>query len=111
VPQFTIGAVYNVAEGERVQDWYLSSDRMAGMPQMPPGSTFHADWYGAWDGTTLRTWTANCIDRVLSCSAGELGDGTIMRRRAGYGLVANPRLVPIPPRPAAAAGGMSDMRK
>jgi hypothetical protein len=111
VPQFTIGAVYNVAEGERVQDWYLSSDRMAGMPQMPPGSTFHADWYGAWDDPTLRTWMANCIDRVLSCSAGELGDGTIMRRPAGYGLVANPRLVPMPPRLAAAAGGMSDMKK
>ena len=104
VPQFTIGAVYTVAAGERIQDWYLSSDRMAGMPPMPPGSTFHADWYGGWDDPTLRTWTANCIDRVLSCSAGALGDGTIMRRPAGYGLVATPRLVPIPPRLAATSG-------
>ncbi len=111
VPQFTIGAVYAVAEGERTQDWYLASDRMAGMPQMPPGSTFHADWYGAWDEPTLRTWTTNCIDRLLSCSAGELGDGTIMRRPAGYGLVANPRLVPSPPRPVAARDSMPDIKK
>ena len=111
IPQFTIGVVYNIADGERIQDWYLSSDRMTGMPQMPSGSTFHADWYGAWDDATVKTWTANCIDRLLSCSAGELGDGTIMRRPTGYGLVASPRLVPIPPRPAAAAGGMSDMKK
>lgn len=100
VPQFTIGVTYSVAPGDRVQDWYLSSDRMAGMPQMPPGSTFHADWYGAWDEETLRTWTANCIDRLLSCSAGQLGDGTIMRRPPGYGMVANPRLAPVPTRPA-----------
>ena len=110
LPQFTIGAVYAVGAGERIQDWYLSSDRMPGMPQMPPGSTFHADWYGAWDEPTLRTWTANCIDHLLSCSAGELGDGTIMRRPAGYTLVANPRLVPAPPR-AVAAGAMAGMTK
>ncbi|MBS0479493.1 MAG: DUF1996 domain-containing protein, partial [Proteobacteria bacterium] len=111
LPQFTIGASYAVAAGERIQDWYLSSDRMAGMPQMPPGSTFHADWYGAWDEPTLRTWTANCIDKVLSCSAGELGDGTIMRRPPGYGLAANPRLVSIPPRPTAAMGGVAALKK
>jgi len=103
VPQYTVGVAYNVAAGERIQDWYLSSDRMAGMPQMPPGSTFHADWYGAWDDPTMRAWMANCIDRLLSCSAGNLGNGTIMRRPAGYGLVANPRLVAIPPRPATAS--------
>lgn len=99
LPQFTIGAVYNIAAGERIQDWYLSSDRMPGMPVMAPGSSFHADWYGAWDDATLRTWTANCIDKILSCSAGQLGDGTVMRRPAGYGLVASPHLVPVPPRP------------
>lgn len=102
LPQFTLIAAYKVAAGERVQDWHLSSDRMAGMPVMPPGSTFHADWYGAWDDETLRTWTANCIEHVLSCSAGELGDGTIMRRPPGYGLTANPRIVPVPTRPTTA---------
>lgn len=111
LPQFTVGVAYTVAAGERIQDWYLSSDRMPGMPQMPSGGTFHADWYGAWDDATLRTWTANCIDRLLSCSAGQLGDGTIMRRPAGYGLVANPRLVPIPARPAAATAGLMQMKR
>ncbi|MHA6723769.1 DUF1996 domain-containing protein [Sphingomonas sp. RS2018] len=105
LPQFTIGAIYTVMPGERIQDWYLASDRMAGMPEMPPCSTFHADWYGAWDDRTLKTWTANCIDRILSCSAGALGDGTIMRRPRGYALVADPRLVAAPPRP----GGVNHM--
>ncbi len=104
IPQFTIGAAFSVMDGEDIASWYLSSDRMPGMPELPPGASFHADWYGAWDDETLKTWTVNCIDKTLSCSAGQLGDGTIMRRPEGYGLTARPRLVPIPPRPAGMDG-------
>jgi Domain of unknown function (DUF1996) len=102
IPQFTLGAAFSVMPGESIQAWHLASDRMPGQPVMPSGATFHADWFGAWDDKTLKTWTSNCIDKILSCSAGQLGDGTIMRRPDNYGLVANPRLVAIPPRP----GGM-----
>ncbi len=100
LPQFTIGASYSIMAGEKVSDWHLSSDQMPGMPTTPSGSSFHADWYGAWDDEVLKTWTDNCIDKLLNCSAGELGDGTILRRPDGYGLVAKPRLVAAPTRPA-----------
>ena len=48
--------------------------------------------------------------RAVSIVSATNLDGTIMRRPAGYGLVANPRLVPIPSRPTAPAG-MSDIKK
>jgi hypothetical protein len=98
VPTFTIGAAYKVVQGDDIARWHLSSDRMPGMPSIAPGGSFHADWFGAWDDETLRTWTSNCIDRKLNCSDGVLGDGTIMRRPANFSLTANPRLVAIPPR-------------
>ena len=96
LPQFTIGVAYRIAEGEQIKNWHLSSDQMPGMPELSPGGSFHADWYGAWDDKTLQTWTNYCINQKLSCVDGQLGDGTTMRRPAGFGYVANPRLVPIP---------------
>jgi hypothetical protein len=60
--------------------WHLSSDRMAmpGMADMvaPNGSTFHSDWIGAWDPAVKQTWTTHCINQMLSCIDGQLGDGT-----------------------------------
>ena len=100
MPEFTIGVVWRIATTDRVSDWHLSSDRMPGMKPMPAGTSFHSDWYGAWDDLALRTWTQNCIERKLSCVDGQLGDGTIMKRPEGYGLVASPRLVRRPQRPA-----------
>ena len=80
-------------------DIAFSSDRMAGM-NMPGGSTFHADYIEAWDKKTKTTWEINCLDKLLSCSDGELGDGTMLRR-AVQTYKAEPRLVPVPARPAA----------
>lgn len=39
---------------------------------------------------------ANCIDKLRNASDGNLCDGTIMKRRAGFGYTANPRVVPAP---------------
>jgi hypothetical protein len=98
IPQFTLGASYAVLSDDDLKVWHLSSDRMSGMPVMPNGSTFHADWYGAWDIETQATWESHCIDRLLNCSDGTLGNGTIMKRPAGFGYKAGPR-VKIPARP------------
>lgn len=111
LPTFTIGAWYSVMAGENVSDWHLSSDRMKGMPAMPSGSSFHADWYGAWDDDVLKAWTDNCINKLLNCSAGELGDGTIMRRPLDYSLVAKPRIVAAPTRPAVAMASLPRRRQ
>ena len=98
IPQFTISASFKVVAGDDLTKWYVSSDRMTGMPIMAGGSTFHADWFGAWDNETQAAWEANCIDKMLNCSDGTLGNGQIMRRPASYDNKQRPRL-PVPPRP------------
>lgn len=94
IPAFTLGAWYGT--DATLPDWHLSSDRMPGMADMVAGSSLHSDWFGAWDDATMATWTANCIDKLLNCSDGVLGDGTAIKRPAGFGYVANPRTVPVP---------------
>jgi hypothetical protein len=99
IPAFTMGAWFTVGAGG-ADAWYLSSDEMPGKPRMPGGSTFHADWFGAWDDATMATWTAHCIDRMLNCSGGNLGNGTQLRQTGPFAWNAEPRLAPIPKRPA-----------
>jgi Domain of unknown function (DUF1996) len=55
-------------------NWYLSSDRMPGMTHAN-GTTFHADWFGAWDPTIQNTLITKCISGMLNCQDGEIGDG------------------------------------
>ncbi|QYU68912.1 DUF1996 domain-containing protein [Leptolyngbya sp. 15MV] len=106
LPTFTLGAWFLVDEtldrsgnpSPDVQTWYFSSDRMKGMPAMPSGATFHADWYGAWDDDVMQIWLDNCIDKQLSCSGGDLGNGTQIASSEAFNR-AHPRLVPIPPDP------------
>lgn len=64
-----------------------------------PGSTFHSDWFGAWDDDIMDKWTANCVDKLLNCSGGDLGNGEQLRQFAGYVEKANPRIVDAPVRP------------
>lgn len=51
----------------------LSSDHM--LPGAKPGATLHADYIEAWDARAKAVWEANCIDKGLDCSGGDLGDG------------------------------------
>jgi hypothetical protein len=94
-----MGAWYAIEKGDTPTDWYLSSDEMPGMARMAAGSTFHADWFGAWDDDIMALWTANCINKLLSCNSGDLGDGRGMKQTGEWSWKANPRLVPIPARP------------
>lgn len=110
VPQFTLGATWRIQPGDRIDTWHLASDRMPGMPAMPAGASFHSDWFGAWDPDALRAWTENCIDRRLSCVDGNLGDGTGLRRPAAFTMFAEPRRVPLPPRPAQPAHAPGHMQ-
>jgi len=54
--------------------WHVASDEM--VPGAPNGSTFHLDYWEAWSPTIKAGWHDGCINLHLSCSNGELGDGT-----------------------------------
>jgi hypothetical protein len=94
IPTFTLQAWYSVVTGDDLTKWSLSSDAM--FPGHPAGYTLHADWFGAWDNTVMAMWTDNCINKNLSCSGGNLGNGKMMKMFSGFSWTANPRLVPIP---------------
>lgn len=92
IPGFTMGVWYTV--DENLGTWQLSSDAM--MPGAAPGSTFHADWFGAWDNGVQAMWMDNCINKKLSCSGGDLGNGKQLKMFNSFSWTANPRLVPVP---------------
>jgi hypothetical protein len=75
IPTFTLGAWYPVASG-----MHFSSDAM--VPDAPPGTTFHADYFEAWDPTVKAMWTDNCINKMLNCSGGDLGNGRQLKGAA-----------------------------
>lgn len=97
IAQFTLGAVYSIEAGDDPTLWHLASDHMIPANMRRPGASFHSDWYGAWEESILTRWHRACIDKLLSCSDGNLGDGFNMRRNRHYPSgKANPRLVPVP---------------
>ena len=112
IPTFTMGSWYTVdatlnrtASWKSGTDtWHLSSDEMHG-EMRTPGTTFHADWFGAWDDETMHMWTEHCIDRMLNCSGGDLGNGRQLKQSAPFAWVAKPHLAPVPPRAVADGGG------
>jgi hypothetical protein len=93
IPGFVLGANYLIVAGEDTSGWKFSSDDMA--PNEPAGSTFHADWFGAWDNTVMAMWTDNCINKLLNCSSGVLGNGKMLKQSYPFTWTANPRLVPL----------------
>lgn len=92
LPEYQIGIWYT--NDGNTSAWYLASDRMPGMTHAN-GSTFHADWFGGWDPATMKTWVTHCIDGLLNCTSGELGDGTALAGPAPYN---GPKVVAAPPR-------------
>lgn len=71
--QFFFTTDANFAAGK----WRLSSDEM--MPGTMPGKTWHMDYWEAWSAPIKAIWEKNCINGHLSCSSGELGDGTYIK--------------------------------
>lgn len=52
----------------------LASDAM--LRGAKPGQTLHADYMEAWVAQAKALWLTHCIDKGLSCSGGEMGNGT-----------------------------------
>ena len=108
VPTYTMGVMYRVdATLDRSGDlstsrqtWHFSSDRMAGMTPQISGRTFHADWFGAWDDDILKEWHENCVDKLLTCNDGDLGN-TRQLTKGTAAKVKVPHTVAVPPKPTA----------
>ena len=50
----------------------------------------------AWDPKVKDMWHDNCIDKLLTCNSGDLGNGLQLKQFANFSWTANPRLVPVP---------------
>lgn len=92
IPTFTMGVWYTV--DANLKTWHLSSDSMN--PGGKRGSSFHADFMMAWDPEVKKMWHDHCIDKLLNCSGGDLGNGKMLKQSFPFSWNANPRLVPIP---------------
>ena len=93
IPAFTMGAWFTQAAGEK---YSLVSDDMDTSPGHKRGDTFHADFFMAWDPVTHDMWEKNCLDKMLNCSAGDLGNGKQLKQSWAHSWTASPRLVDIP---------------
>lgn len=105
LPTFTLGVwyttdsnLYNATKPDGTWDgthngWHFSSDEMF---NLEPGITKHADWFGAWDDNAMQTWIDNCINKLLNCSGGDLGNGQQLKMFSGFSMVATPRIVNPP---------------
>jgi hypothetical protein len=93
LPRYTLSLWYSVVAGDNMNNWSLSSDM-----GMTPGTSAHADWFGAWDQGVLETWSQKCIREMRSCSASVYGDGTIGQQPTPWYWVTPNRLVDIPSR-------------
>ena len=80
IATFTMTVEWSIAEGDLPNLWRFSSD----MNGVAPGSTFHADWFGAWEDSVMDMWHDSCIDELLNCSDGDLGNGKQMVRNELY---------------------------
>lgn len=93
IPTFQLAAWYSIVAGDNTSLWSLSSDAM--VTGQPKGYTFHADYFEAWFPTVKAMWQNNCVNLLLNCSAGDLGNGQRLVGAAVNGN-ASPRLVPVP---------------
>jgi hypothetical protein len=82
LPEITEFAHFENASGS--SQWHLSSDHMNPTDPAPNGSTFHADWFGAWDNDIQDRWVTHCLHGELSTSNGNLCDGQQLRPADPY---------------------------
>lgn len=82
VPQFTLTSIWPVTPELKAAatagTLRFSSDDQ--VPTAPHGTTFHSDWWGAWDDVVKQAWEVDgCIDKLLNCADGDLGIGKKMK--------------------------------
>jgi hypothetical protein len=98
LPRFTFQVQWTVMAGDDLATWHLSSDVMPGMTH-EPGTTIHADWFGAWDPGVKAIWTQSCIREMRSGTAADFCNGTGGRQPSPWYWTNPTHLVPIPADP------------
>ena len=93
IPEIAIQAYYTTDANFVAGRWHLSSDEM--MPGTVPGSTLHMDYWEAWSQVLKDLWNAKCIDGHLTCSAGNVGDGRMIKGMDLNNTFPNHELVPL----------------
>jgi hypothetical protein len=84
IPNLTVFIHYTVDSTFRT--WQLTSDRQMSAAmgtKLVRGSTLHMDYHEAWSPVVRKMWEENCLDRRLSCSGGDLGNGKKIKGAAG----------------------------
>ncbi|WP_328598151.1 DUF1996 domain-containing protein [Croceibacterium salegens] len=96
IPKLNFQRIFKIRADDVTSTWRLSSD----MSGYPAGTMAHADYMMAWNDEIMGRIMAACIDQLLSCSAGDLGDGFKMVENPIYksGIAASARRVPLPRR-------------
>lgn len=85
LPEITEIFHYKNQPGENEStEWKISSDMGA-----TPGSTLHADWFGAWDNGVQERLTQHCIREMRNSNNGNLCDGQALRWGIQGGMGSN----------------------
>lgn len=71
LPEISLNVRWAITRPNQSATWRLSSDTYTG----PAGYSAHADFWGAWDATTMQTLVTNCINARKDCHAYLLGNG------------------------------------
>ena len=96
LPRLTFQRIFTIRPDDVTTTWRLSSD----MPGDEPGSMAHADYIMAWNDEVHDRWMGSCINKLLTCSDGNLGDGAKLAANDLYrNAMASPgRRAPVPNR-------------
>jgi hypothetical protein len=96
LPRLTFQRIFTIRSDDVTTTWRLSSD----MPGDEPGSMAHADYIMAWNDDVHDRWMGACINKLLNCSDGNLGDGAKLVANDLYrNAMASPgRRTPVPKR-------------
>ena len=98
VPGITLMQVWEVTPELKASadagNLVVSSDmKVAGAE---PGSTYHGDFYMAWNREVHLTFVHNCIDLLYNCSSGDLGNGRMLKNLSTAKFPPAPQVVPLP---------------
>ncbi len=105
IPTFSMLVSWSHMGSAEYSNWRLSSDHVSPHDStsaaLPGGTSFHTDWFGAWDDSVMDMWIDGCMNQFKSCSGGALGMGKQLKENPGFSFTVDPtmRLIDPPVKP------------